>query len=335
MSFGPRGVSFILLALFLSACWTSNTLAPEVRYGQLQGAGTTGAHTVMAGDTVWNIAERYRLVMRDIIIVNKLEAPYVLRTGQRLILPPPRTYKVRSGDSLYIVSRMFNASATQLASLNDLRAPFALRRGQVLKLPAVADPQEQARLTQAAARMGTTPPMPSVKPGSVSREQLDTPTFDNTPPRAEGRSIPAPTPQVANASLSAKVPKTTPPRAGTKFMRPVGGTVISSYGPKAGGLHNDGVNIKAPRGAPVRAAENGVVVYAESMRGYGNIILIRHADRWMTAYAHLDGFQVKRGDTVKQGQAIGTVGSTGSVSEPQLHFEIRRGTEALNPEKYM
>jgi murein DD-endopeptidase MepM/ murein hydrolase activator NlpD len=325
-----RRVSFILLAVLLSGCWTSNTLAPVTRYGQLQGAGTTGAHTVAAGDTVWNIAQRYRLVMRDIIIVNKLEAPYALQAGQRLILPPPRNYTVRAGDSLYTVSRMFNTSPAQLAQLNDLRAPYALRRGQVLKLPAVADPLEKARLQQAAAM----PPVPAIKPATVERETLAAPAAAPAP-TVTGISIPAPAPQLANATLSAKVPKTTPPRAGAKFMRPVAGPVLSSYGPKSGGLHNDGVNIKAPRGAPVRAAENGVVVYAESMRGYGNIILIRHADRWMTAYAHLDGFQVKRGDTVKQGQTIGTVGSTGAVSEPQLHFEIRRGTEALNPEKYM
>jgi murein DD-endopeptidase MepM/ murein hydrolase activator NlpD len=164
--------------------------------------------------------------------------------------------------------------------------------------------------------------------GSIEREEL-------APPTVAGVAIPAPAPQMANASLSAKIPNTTPPRAGSKFIIPVQGQIISSYGPKAGGLHNDGVNIKAPKGAPVRAAENGVVVYADDMKGYGKMVLIRHADRWMTAYAHLDNIQTPRGTTVRRGQTIGVVGSTGSVSEPQLHFEIRRGTDALNPEKYM
>lgn len=329
-------IIMLLLALPLGGCWTRETPAPAVTYAQLQGAGSTGAHTVAAGDTVWNIAERYGLVMRDIIVVNRLSAPYTLTPGQRLKLPPPRTYRVRRNDSLYGVSRMFHVSATQLARLNHLNEPYALQVGQVLKLPAIDD--RPVDLSAAAVGgVGAAVPLPPSKPlspGTVEREVLSSPT---APPaaQAQGQAVAPPAPQVASASLSARIPDTTPPRAGNKFARPVAGPVISSYGPKPGGLHNDGVNIKAPRGAPVRAAENGVVVYADSMRGYGNIILIRHADRWMTAYAHLDGFQVGRGDTVKQGQTIGTVGSTGNVGEPQLHFEIRRGTDALNPEKYM
>ncbi len=113
------------------------------------------------------------------------------------------------------------------------------------------------------------------------------------------------------------------------------GPVLSAYGPKPGGLHNDGVNIKAPKGAPVRAAENGVIVYVGSdLKGYGAMVLIRHADKWMTAYAHLGSVMVKKGAVVKLGETIGTVGSTGNVDQPQLHFEIRHGTDALNPAKF-
>jgi murein DD-endopeptidase MepM/ murein hydrolase activator NlpD len=129
---------------------------------------------------------------------------------------------------------------------------------------------------------------------------------------------------------------TVPKRSSSKFLTPVAGKVISSYGPKSDGLHNDGINIKAPEGTPVRAAENGVVVYAgNELEASGNLIIIRHQDRWMTAYAHMSKLLVKRGDTVKRGQSIGTVGSTGSVDSPQLHFEVRRGTEALNPKQYI
>lgn len=322
--------------LLLSACWTSDTLAPAVRYNQREGAGTTGIHTIGSGDTVYNIAERYKLVMRDIILVNDLQAPYRLEVGQRLRLPPPRTYKVRGRDSLYTVSRLFNVSATQLARLNDLRAPFALRAGQVLKLPVVDDRpaatmQTAAVITGGGVVSGADAPVSTpvpVTPGAIEREELSA-------PQVTGQSIPAPPAQVANVSLSSKIPATTPPRAGSKFIWPVQGQVISRYGPKAGGLHNDGINIRAPKGAPVRAAENGVVVYADTMKGYGNMVLIRHADRWMTAYAHLDNIQVKRGATLKRGETVGVVGSTGSVDEPQLHFEVRRGVDALNPEKYM
>ena len=114
------------------------------------------------------------------------------------------------------------------------------------------------------------------------------------------------------------------------------GRTISGYGPKKDGLHNDGINIAAARGTPVKAAENGVVVYVgNELKGSGNLILVRHADRYMSAYAHLDRFLIKRGQTVQRGQTIGTVGSTGAVSSPQLHFELRRGTKAINPQGYI
>ena len=108
--------------------------------------------------------------------------------------------------------------------------------------------------------------------------------------------------------------------------------MISRFGPKAGGLHNDGLNIAAPRGTPIRAAENGVVVYAGSeLEGFGNMVLLKHADGYVTAYAHAADVLVDRGDTVRRGQAIARIGSTGNVDRPQLHFEIRKGRRAIDP----
>jgi murein DD-endopeptidase MepM/ murein hydrolase activator NlpD len=112
----------------------------------------------------------------------------------------------------------------------------------------------------------------------------------------------------------------------------VNGRIISSFGAKKGGLHNDGINIAAARGAPVRAAENGIVAYAgNELRGFGNLLLIKHADGWTSAYAHNDRLLVRRGDQVRRGQIIARVGSTGSVTSPQLHFELREGSEAIDP----
>jgi murein DD-endopeptidase MepM/ murein hydrolase activator NlpD len=112
----------------------------------------------------------------------------------------------------------------------------------------------------------------------------------------------------------------------------VNGKIISSFGAKKGGLHNDGINIAAARGAPVRAAENGIVAYAgNELRGFGNLLLIKHADGWTSAYAHNDRLLVRRGDQVRRGQIIARVGSTGSVTSPQLHFELREGSEAIDP----
>ena len=112
--------------------------------------------------------------------------------------------------------------------------------------------------------------------------------------------------------------------------------MISDYGAKPGGLQNDGINISAPRGSAIRAAEAGSVVYAgNELRGFGKLLLIRHKDGWITAYAHADELMVKRGDEVMRGQTIARVGSTGGVSTPQLHFEIRRGSRPLNPRDYL
>ena len=152
-----------------------------------------------------------------------------------------------------------------------------------------------------------------------------------------GRGTPAPA-KIKRGP--AKPPPSAVPRppavSGKGFIWPVKGRVISGFGAKAKGLHNDGINIAAKRGTPVKAAENGVVVYAgNELRGFGNLLLIKHANGWVTAYAHNDKLLVKRGQKVAKGQRIATVGSTGGVKKPQLHFEMRRGRTPRDPRKYL
>jgi murein DD-endopeptidase MepM/ murein hydrolase activator NlpD len=117
---------------------------------------------------------------------------------------------------------------------------------------------------------------------------------------------------------------------------PVRGKVISGFGPKTNGLKNEGINIAVPEGTSVRAAEGGVVAYSgNELKGYGNLVLIRHDSGYVTAYAHAKELFVKRGDTVKRGDVIAKAGQTGSVSSPQLHFEVRKGATALDPMKFL
>jgi murein DD-endopeptidase MepM/ murein hydrolase activator NlpD len=112
--------------------------------------------------------------------------------------------------------------------------------------------------------------------------------------------------------------------------------VISGYGPKSNGQHNDGINLAVPEGTEVKAAEDGVVAYAgNELKGYGNLVLLRHSDGWMTAYAHNSQLLVKRGDTVKRGQNVARAGQTGGVSSPQVHFEIRKGSTPVDPKQYL
>jgi murein DD-endopeptidase MepM/ murein hydrolase activator NlpD len=305
----------IFLSLFLVACGKQTPVSVNT-YGTDTGAGSAGIHTVLAGDTVYEVARNYQLPIREIITLNKIQAPYRLNVGYRMKLPPPNNYRVRAGDSVTGIARLYEVSPSQIVKLNGLQPPYRLNVGQVIRLPSL---------------LGNTPPQPATSSTAsvprVEREGVGNAPRPNAKPRA----------QTASTTQRARIPRTTPELSGNgQYMRPVDGKIISGFGPKEGGLHNDGVNIRAPRGTPVRAAQNGVVVYAgNDLEGYGNLILVRHQNNKMTAYAHLDKFLINRGETVKQGQSIGTVGSTGQVDSPQLHFEIRRGTKALNPVQYL
>lgn len=357
--------------LFLSSCLTpTGTQKPVgvVTYGAKSGAGSTGIHSVLPGDTVYTVSQRYNLPLRDIITLNHLSAPYKLAMGYRLKLPAPNEYKVQQGDTLNGVSRIFNTSVSEMARLNNLPEPFVLRSGQILRLPS-PQPKLEEEFAASAVPSALSSEVTAVGPlrvPSVESEVLAAPAYEGAasqtvspvttsasvtasstgfPPQPSAKpagavvvpNVPAQAAQVQTASVvTPSIAPKIPARASGKFMRPVDGKIISGYGPKDDGLHNDGINIKAPKGTAVRAAENGVVAYTGSgMSGYGNLVLIRHADRYMTAYAHMDKMLVKKGDTVKVGQTIGTVGSTGGVDSSQLHFEVRKGTQAIDPAKFI
>ncbi len=312
----------LLCGLCLSGCLGTQPPAPVVYYGQTEGEGSAGVHNVIEGDTLYSISKRYKIAMRDIVFANDLVSPFTLSVGQRLKMPAPREYTVQDGDTLYAIARIFNLSANELARTNAIYPPYIVHAGDVLTLPSANPAVEdsvQDNVKIARATNGKAVPAPSVNAQSLSPPQR----------QASVKSTPKP-------ARKAKITAKTPARSSSKFLRPVNGKVISRYGPKKGGLHNDGVNISAPRGTPVAAAENGVVVYVgDEIKGSGNLVLVRHSNRWMSAYAHLDKTTVTRGQVIKRGTKLGTVGSTGSVTSPQLHFEVRRGTQALNPERYM
>ena len=112
--------------------------------------------------------------------------------------------------------------------------------------------------------------------------------------------------------------------------------MIQAFGPKSGGGQNDGINVAVPEGTPIKAAEDGVVAYAGSeLKGYGNLVLVRHSNGFVTAYAHASELNVKKGETIKRGQVIGKAGQTGNVASPQLHFEVRRGATPVDPSQYL
>ena len=121
-----------------------------------------------------------------------------------------------------------------------------------------------------------------------------------------------------------------------KLRWPTTGRVIAGFGGRPDGTHNDGINLAVPLGTEVHAAESGVVAYSgNELKGYGNLVLLRHDNGWVTAYAHNDELLVKRGDKVKRGQVISKAGKTGSVDQPQVHFELRQGSRPVDPTPYL
>jgi len=122
----------------------------------------------------------------------------------------------------------------------------------------------------------------------------------------------------------------------TQFRWPVRGRIVSEFGSKPGGGRNEGINLAVPEGTPVRAAAPGTVIYAgNELKGYGNLVLLRHDDGWVSAYAHNSELKVKRGDSLRRGDVVGLAGATGSVTSPQVHFELRRGNKPVDPMRYL
>jgi murein DD-endopeptidase MepM/ murein hydrolase activator NlpD len=286
---------------------------------------------VQKGDTLYKIASRHGVSIEQIKSASNLKNTR-LSIGQELTIPGPgspapqtttASYTVKRGDSIGKIARMHAISQQELQRANDIKNPNLLRPGQQLKIPgqAVSQPQAPVRVASRDANM----PLPVINP---TRRRPSSSSAANT-------AISTPRPQQRVAARTKNLPKPEP-MAGNQFRWPVKGRIVAGFGAKPSGKHNDGINVAVPKGTSIKAAENGVVAYAGSeLEPYGNLILIRHANNWVTAYAHNDKLLVKRGDTVRRGQIIGKAGQSGNVSQPQLHFELRKGSKPVNPLSYM
>ena len=259
------------------------------------------------GDTVAVIADRLHTPTDDLIKLNKLKKPYELDLDRILKIPTPKAYVADRGDTLTQIGRRFGLTASALAEINDMDIDQRLRPGEKIALP--TEVHDNGPLREEIA-----PPRPRYEP--PPRPAYEPPSRYTPPPAYSGPPVVDQGPQLSDAQIVA---------AGKgRFVWPVTGQVLSSFGPKPGGQRNDGVDVAAPLGTPVVAAAEGDVVYAGNLvPGFGNLVLIRHEDGWVTAYACLSRVEVKIKDHVRQGDEIGQVGQTGGVAQPQLHFEIR------------
>lgn len=236
------------------------------------------------------------LCVAGLILANCSSTPRPFDPGYR---PAPATFftvSVRPGDTLSEIAERYRVREEDIIALNGITNPDHIISGDQLYVPAYGLASAPRTWNRA-----------DVRPQQVSYQ----PSNSLTAVR--------PNPEVAAL----------PP---DRFLWPVNGRVISEFGPGLNGERNDGINIVAERGTPFRAAQAGTVTYVGSeLQSFGNLLLIQHDNGYITAYAHAEGFLVERGQRVQAGQFVGHLGSTGDVSEPQLHFEIRQGTQAVNP----
>ena len=263
-------------------------------------------------------------------------------------------HTVASGETLYSLGRKFGVSPFVIADANGLDHNASLQVGQQVKIPGGSSRPIAAATTQddGDSAVPVQQPAPFKKKRAVlslAEDENQTDDSVSADTAANNDELPA---QNANLKLKKKpqvaateepvaeeksVAEAPAPASGQLNMRwPLKGKVISQFGPKDNGLKNEGINIAVPEGTSIRAAEGGVVAYAgNELKGYGNLVLIRHAGGYVTAYAHAKEILVKRGDSVKRGDVIAKAGQTGAVSSPQLHFEVRKGATALDPMKHL
>jgi len=321
---------------------TGSVLRKPTSSGNWSWDGGT-AITVAAGDSIDTIARRYGVPASVIMQANNIAAPATLHPGQRLVIPrykpsrvattpPPRpavptpapaassagnanVHVVAAGDTLSKIAHRYHKSVNEIAKANNIQPTATLNVGDRLTIPGA--------------------PAPAVKPNAPAAAAPAKPVASAAPKEAEpvqNASVVAPTDPLDKEA--AKLAEGT--GAVPKFRWPANGRVIAGYGPTTNGQQNDGINIALPENTPVKAAEDGVVAYSgNELKGYGNLVLVRHPNGYVTAYAHAKELLVKRGDQVKRGQVIARSGQTGNVNAPQLHFEIRKGASPLDPTRFL
>ncbi len=266
----------------------------------------TTAYVVQPGDSLFGIALKTGAGATAIADANNLKPPYPLRAGDRLQIPGGLYHRVGTGETGIAIARAYSVVWADIVMLNALQPPYTLQVGQNLLLPSATPPEP----------MGA-----DVTP--EGRAAAFTLNIDDIVTGGNPAGAPI---------MSAVVPS----NFAGRFDWPVRGSIIGKFGAQGGGRVNDGVNIAAQRGKVVGAAAPGVIVYSGNEIGvFGGLVLIDHGGGWITAYGHLGGIDVAKGNRVVSGQRLGVVGDTGYVTQPQLHFQVRRDRKPVNPLPYM
>ena len=339
---GPADITGSVAAPALQRPTRTAAIAPASAKGKWHWDGGT-AVTVAPGDSLETLSHRHGVPVSEIARANGFASHTPLYPGQRVVIPryvqvttmvasasapdvrapaPPKAathapaqipvvHVVNPGETLAIIAKRYNRPLAQIAAANNIPLQKAVRVGDRLVIPgnyAAAAPTPAPAQNSGGQRLASLEPTNSAR---VITPVKETPAAETTASVAPMGSAP-------------------------QFRWPVRGRVIAGFGPKPTGQQNDGINLAVPEGTPIKAADDGVVAYAgNELKGYGNLVLVRHSSGFVTAYAHASELLVKRGDQVKRGQAIARSGQTGNVSSPQVHFEIRKGSSPVDPMQYL
>jgi murein DD-endopeptidase MepM/ murein hydrolase activator NlpD len=327
--------------------------------------------TARGGDKLNDVAERYDVLPRDLVKWNKILSPFKLSEGQRLKIMNPKFHHAKTGENINDIADKYNSTAREIAVLNHIKTSDKIISGDRIRIPDSIE--KIAVNTVKENKIAETKTIDKKKVNQVvfgksTKSRVQNQMVELKKPKALIAKIEKKTEQKIVVKLKAEEKKVNIVQAKSnqkvkkleskkkildgaefavyniqekpgRFLAPISFTaskaeVISAFGTKRGGIVNDGINIAAPIGQTVRAAASGNVVYVgDHLKGYGNLVIIKHTGNYFTAYAQLGDYAVRKGQKVKIGQRIGTVGASGNVERPQLHFAIRKGKESINPSK--
>jgi murein DD-endopeptidase MepM/ murein hydrolase activator NlpD len=314
--------------------------------------GRDAGTTIIVGtsDTMEGLSHSYGVTTAEILKANGYKGPRALQPGQQLIIPSravaaapavaapkpvavaapvaaaPSVHVVNRGDTLASIAHRNHVPVAELAKANGIEANSKLKLGQKINVPAAKS---------ATAPVAAPAQVAAAQPGAVAAPATKVAAVE--PAKEKARLAQATTtPEAAAAVTETPVKTAEATGALPTFRWPVRGRVVTGYGAKTNGKSNDGINVAVPEGTPVKAAEDGVVAYSgNELKGYGNLVLVRHSNGYVTAYAHASELLVKRGETIKRGQTIAKSGQSGEVGSPQLHFEIRKGSSPVDPLQFL
>ncbi|MFC3558300.1 peptidoglycan DD-metalloendopeptidase family protein [Sphingomonas qilianensis] len=277
-------------------------------------AVAASSYTVRPGDTLRAVAERSGAGSEAIARANALPPPYTIRAGQRLEIPAGRYHLVRVGETGIAIARAYGIDWSRIVSANDLREPYVLRVGMRVLIP------------------GSTPGRTSMEE-RASAFRLDVGDLvTGSSPAIAVTQRPAKAIASARRVLPATMPVAEPARLSGAFVWPVRGKLVGRFGPGASGQKNNGIKIAVPLDTPIKAAADGIVAYAgEEIAALGGLVILKHGDGWATVYGHASKLLVRRGQAVKRGQTIAQSGETGFAEHPEVHFEMRKGRNPVNP----